>query len=392
MDIADRSLILVRVRVETPLLPPIHSLDDQIEVGFLLLIVDREEEENQEEGWELESKSRTRGDFSRIERIGVLKRRIESIGTKLEHFEPKWELQDFGKKKEFWAADTGRVPRTRVVIRYDEIKLDVNDDEMNDANDGKMNEEPFMEMKAVIVDLLKKGNVWKGKKRKGYETGSFEIAAESQFKGFRNFGPKLENYIFWKEMHQTCGHDSCSETRLDREEEKNQEEGWELESKSRTRGDFSRIERIGVLKRRIESIGTKLEPFEPKLELQDFGKKKEFWAADTGRVPRTRVVIRYDEIKHDVNDDEMNDANDGKMNEEPFMAMKAVIVDLLKKGNVWKGKKRKGYETGPAQKYTEVIFVRKLPKYGYSEWIQIQDIIKNHKEIHAQELKLQWRY
>jgi hypothetical protein len=38
-----------------------------------------------------------------------------------------------------------------------------------------------------------------------------------------------------------------------------------------------------VLKRRVESIGTKLEPLEPKLELQDFGKKKQPEA-------RTRVV------------------------------------------------------------------------------------------------------
>ena len=40
------------------------------------------------------------------------------------------------------------------------------------------------------------------------------------------------------------------------------------------------------------------------------------------------------------------------------------------------------------QSYTEVIFVRELLKYGYNEWIKILDIIKNHKGIHAQELKL----
>ena len=43
---------------------------------------------------------------------------------------------------------------------------------------------------------------------------------------------------------------------------------------------------------------------------------------------------------------------------------------------------------GPVQKYTEVIFASELPKYGFSEWTQIQDIVASHKGIHAQELKL----
>ncbi|CAI9280263.1 unnamed protein product [Lactuca saligna] len=36
----------------------------------------------------------------------------------------------------------------------------------------------------------------------------------------------------------------------------------------------------------------------------------------------------------------------------------------------------------------EVIFARELVKYGYNEWIQIQEIISKHKGIHAQEVKL----
>lgn len=38
--------------------------------------------------------------------------------------------------------------------------------------------------------------------------------------------------------------------------------------------------------------------------------------------------------------------------------------------------------------YIEVVFARELFKYGYNEWIQIQDIIDKHKGIHAQEVKL----
>ena len=38
-----------------------------------------------------------------------------------------------------------------------------------------------------------------------------------------------------------------------------------------------------VLKRRVETIGTKIEPLEPKLELQDFGRR---WCTEV----RTRVV------------------------------------------------------------------------------------------------------
>ncbi|KAL4573531.1 hypothetical protein LXL04_020341 [Taraxacum kok-saghyz] len=39
-------------------------------------------------------------------------------------------------------------------------------------------------------------------------------------------------------------------------------------------------------------------------------------------------------------------------------------------------------------KYNEVIFASELPKYGFGEWVQIQDIIASHKGLHALELKL----
>lgn len=38
--------------------------------------------------------------------------------------------------------------------------------------------------------------------------------------------------------------------------------------------------------------------------------------------------------------------------------------------------------------YTEVIFARELVKYGYNEWIQIHEIISEHKGVNAQEVKL----
>lgn len=38
--------------------------------------------------------------------------------------------------------------------------------------------------------------------------------------------------------------------------------------------------------------------------------------------------------------------------------------------------------------YSEILFSRELVKYGYNEWIQIQDIITKHKGIHTEELKL----
>ena len=43
---------------------------------------------------------------------------------------------------------------------------------------------------------------------------------------------------------------------------------------------------------------------------------------------------------------------------------------------------------GHVQRYTETIFASELQRYGLSEWLQIQDIIANHKSIHAQELKV----
>ncbi|CAI9300651.1 unnamed protein product [Lactuca saligna] len=38
--------------------------------------------------------------------------------------------------------------------------------------------------------------------------------------------------------------------------------------------------------------------------------------------------------------------------------------------------------------YTEVVFARELVKFGYNDWIQIQEIINKHKGSHAQEVTL----
>ncbi|CAI9269850.1 unnamed protein product [Lactuca saligna] len=38
-------------------------------------------------------------------------------------------------------------------------------------------------------------------------------------------------------------------------------------------------------------------------------------------------------------------------------------------------------------KYPKIIFSHDLIKYGYTKWIQIQDIIAKHKGIHSQEVK-----
>lgn len=45
-------------------------------------------------------------------------------------------------------------------------------------------------------------------------------------------------------------------------------------------------------------------------------------------------------------------------------------------------KKKTEYE------YTKVIFTREVVKFSYNEWIQIQEIIDKHKDMHDQEVKL----
>lgn len=37
----------------------------------------------------------------------------------------------------------------------------------------------------------------------------------------------------------------------------------------------------------------------------------------------------------------------------------------------------------PEYEYSEVVLTRELFKFGYIEWIQIQEIIDQHKGIHA---------
>lgn len=37
--------------------------------------------------------------------------------------------------------------------------------------------------------------------------------------------------------------------------------------------------------------------------------------------------------------------------------------------------------------YIKIVFAHELVKYGYNEWIQIQDLISKNKSIHAEELK-----
>lgn len=38
--------------------------------------------------------------------------------------------------------------------------------------------------------------------------------------------------------------------------------------------------------------------------------------------------------------------------------------------------------------YTKVVFTHELVKFGYTGWMQIQEIIDKHKGIYAQEVKL----
>lgn len=45
-------------------------------------------------------------------------------------------------------------------------------------------------------------------------------------------------------------------------------------------------------------------------------------------------------------------------------------------------------KTKTEYEYTQVIYARELVKFGCNQWIQIQELIDKHKDIHPREVKL----